>query len=470
MKFLSIIGIIFFLSCSIGTTTTQRDDSLIKDDLINLPLYIPAIEAGISVANEVEIDNVQRALDPTQVTVDDSSIMVDYFGTNWQTTPRTPDEVFQAKGTSGQTLRIPESGLIKGLYGKVNNDFYLTMENIGTSKYILTLFIYPRDIFNIKYQEIEYVLDETNSGAAWAWDWFNIRGKNRLYTSEITYFRDGSYSERSSDPESGSVLYTDVKSKAPELDNSASITGVLGSIDNYTIPKKIPRFTTESGQFSSYTKSIIRGGSDIFLADEYYSEDSRYSYSVIYLEAQKQKNIEENVTRYIEDRENNSVKILSLNTNGDYYTEINGIFKTTDSFQSENHVWYTSPVSTLNTSTSNSIYNNLSKATDYETTHLYNGVMKQYWGNNGVEYSYSVNTYTGDIVMQFSSNLNRSIDPVFNLKDISSITIGSESLPWSFSGKYELGSLKGIYKYENYSADVIIYLNGIEINGKKYNW
>ena len=39
MKFLSIIGIIFFLSCSIGTTTTQRDDSLIKDDLINLPLY-----------------------------------------------------------------------------------------------------------------------------------------------------------------------------------------------------------------------------------------------------------------------------------------------------------------------------------------------------------------------------------------------------------------------------------------------
>lgn len=478
---ITLFILLLFLSCSNYTNSTSRTNEEIKLDLVNIPLIIPAIEAGLSIVDETSVLDITRAFSPIGVTadVDDAAIMVEYFGSGWANEtptvenpgPLTPWEVFDKSGTTGEILRIPEEGFIKGLYNNMNKDFYITMELESGKEYRIELFIYPRDIFNIDYQYIEYYVDEENSKGTWAWSWFNNRGKFGKYAQETTYYRDGTYSVRKSEGDSA-VLYTNIKEDAPTLDYT--VGDLIENITTYDYPRRVPRVTTEVGYYSSYTSSRVKGTNLNQDVEEYYTEEdvdandtADFIYSTLYMEGRKRSDDRENVTRYITDINNNITNILSLNTNGNSYTEINRVYKTETVYNSESHVWYTAPSSSLSVNVATSIYNVLTK-----NGSIYEGTMTQYWGASGEIYEYTINTLTGEITMLWINNADsRALSSIIiDLADLANITITEAGSSWSFKGAFELSELIGTYSYEGFDKDVSIYLEGIEIGSEFYSW
>lgn len=497
MKIFILIVALLFVSCNLTSSIGSRSNEDIKLDLSDTALLIPVIEAGLQVVDEDKVLLVSRAISPNGVntgaifnsdetyiiddSTSDSKLMAEYFGENWHDSlygddphsydavPRTPDEVYKAKSDeiSGGILRIPNNGYIKGIYGNNNNDFYITMEFISGKKYRIKQYIYPRDNFNIYYYYEEYLVNEEDvTTGSWAWSWFNNRNIYQKLSKEITYYRDGTYSKRSS--ESEKVLYNEPKSGAPTM--SYTVEDLIENHTNYDYPSSIPIITTSAGSFSSATDSTVKGTRLSQDVTEYYTEDGETSYSVLYMEGIKRRDLRKNVTRYITDRSTGKTNTLSLNTNGNYYTEVNRVYKTKTTYNSEVHIWFKPVSSELDIKRAISWNNDLKQ--DSSDNSLYSGTLKIHWGSYGSEYQYIVNSSTGLVSISWISNITRStlVSETIDLSDLENINISGGDSSWSFKGRYQLGELYGVYTYEDNNYNVVLDLEGIEIEDKFYKW
>lgn len=477
----------FLLSCGfISDSTSSRSDDDIKVDLSDVALLIPAIEAGLEFVDEESAitdrsySNDTRAISPGLVTDDGSGNMAKYFGSDWDTLPKSPDEVFTDNSDEviNGVLRIPETGYISGLYSNSNNEFYMTMESESDTEplYRIKLYMYPLDVFNIDYTYEEYFVNEDDDTVgSWDWSWFDNSGEYQKLAKGITYYRDGSYIKR--DSTSYEAFYDDVKSGAPDLDDT--IDTLLGDYTDYIYPDDSPLFTTSTGTYSSKSTGTIKGTNLKQDVEEYYTEEDTdadsvpdYLYSVLYMESSKRNDSRENVTRYITDMsddENVKTNILSVNTNGDYYTEMNWVYKEADSYSSERHIWDSSLSSSLDVSNAISVITELTQ--DDSDNTIYTGEVEAYWGSSGINYNYSLDTETGEISYSWIGIVTRSLgSDSIDLTDLENITIGSSSSSWSFTGSYQLGELYGTYSYDGTDYEVIMDLEGVEIEGEFYNW
>lgn len=470
MRILSVIFSFLILSCTIDTTSDNRSDEDIKLDLLQVTSIIPAIQAGMNLVDEESVLDLTRALDPTVLTDSDAVTISQYFGESWATAPYTPSEVYAAAGGTGAEVRIPASGYIKGLYEDNNNsnDFYMTMNPVSGKLYLLKLYIYPRDLFTIDHTYLEYYVDEDNTEGTWAWSWFDNKGSFGEYAKEITYYRDGTYSKRDSSPESDKVVYNEVVNNAPSLDDT--ISTVIGDSVKLSLYEYVesPYFTKSAiaeGNYSSYTNSLVKGSKTQVTVDEYYSEDSSKSYSLLYAVTKKRSDEVYSVTRYIKDRVNGITNIVALNTVGTWYTEFNRVYTTDTTYTSESHIWYAALSSSLDIRHATTIYNELTKNGD-----IYEGTMTQYWDIAGNVYNYSIDTTTGTISFSYLNSLTRGVGDNFtiSLSDVSDKTVSGNN--WSYKFSYENGVLYGTYTYKNFTKAVDIYLDSIDIGGKVYNW
>lgn len=481
-KITFILTLVFFLSCNQQESTNSLSNEDIKSDLAELSIIIPIIEAGLEVtsgqsASEVEdLLNENRAFSPISVSSDADQVMTEYFGEEWGTAPNAPSEIFSNKAAevSGVELRIPASGYIYGLEGDATLEFYLVLEQISSVKYRVYLYKYPGDIFNIDYIYEEYIVDESHpdSIASWAWQWFDSRGNLNKYSQNITYYRDGTYSERDISWISYDSMLDLVKSGSPgdgtEEPLNYSINDMILDIDDYIYPDVEPIYTddTSSGTFSSISDFLVAGTKNRLSGSEFYTEDETNSYSVLYMEGKKRKDLRKNVTRYIKNRSLNETNILSMNTEGDNYTEINRVRKSSNSYLSWRHIWYTAPSTSLDTNTATSYITVLEKETG---SSIYSGTQEIYYGSDGEKYNYSVDSSTGEVTMIWLESISRSLGNLtINLTDLRNITIDSGN--WVFTGEYEMGELYGTYSYMGDGYAVVLELQGIEINGVFENW
>lgn len=488
-KFTFILTLMLFLSCNQQESNGSRSVDEIKSDLAEISILIPIIEAGLEVTSGKSASEVETLLDenrvfsPVSVSESADVIMTEYFGEHWNDNdsgtveaPYTPSEVFTNKAgeVSGGELRIPSSGYITGLYGDTSLEFYLILERISSVKYRVYLYIYPGDVFNIDYIYEEYIVDESHeeSIATWAWQWFDSRGNLNKYTENTTYYRDGTYTERDINWSASGTLLDLVKSGSPG-DGTAeplnyTVEDMILDIDDYIYPDVEPIYTdnTSTGQYSSISDFTVAGTSNRLVGSEFYTEDSTNSYSVLYMEGKKRKDLRKNVTRYVKDRDLNETNILALNTEGDYYTEINRIRKSSDSYLSWRHVWYTAPSTSLDTNSATSYITVLEKE---DGSSIYSGTQEIFWGSAGEKYNYSIDSSTGEITMVWLESISRKLGNLtISLTDLRNITISSGN--WEFTGEYEMGELFGTYSYSGDDYAVSLELQGIEINGVFENW
>ncbi|MBN2618359.1 MAG: hypothetical protein JXR64_08635 [Spirochaetales bacterium] len=472
MKYIYIILLATLLGCG-QVDLSVRSNEDIKSDLEELPLLIPVIQSGLSLTNEIESQNITRALAPNSDTipVSENEIMIKYFGTNWDTAPLKPSEVFtnNSNEVSNDTLRIPQTGTIQGIYNS-NNDFYLTLKDLGSNIYRVKLYVYPRNIFEIDYILEDYIVDEdknnTDSTNSTIWSWSNYDNKGNFdnYINNTVYYRDGTYSNKKIEWSGQNVILNLVKNSAPDLDDN--IADVLLNIDNYVYPTEIQLYTndTSTGQYSSVTSFLLKGSRYTQEGEEFYTEDSQYSYGYTYSDGSKRFDNNKYVTRYIQDRDNNLTNIVSLHTNGDYFTELSRINKTANTYYSESHIWYEAPVSTLNINAASSIILNLTLSGT-----SYTGTIEQYWGSFGIKHNYEIDTLTGNITISWLNTVSRSLNSGIDLNNLDNIRIGSSD-SWEFIGSYEMGNLIGTYKYNNVDYEVVIDLEGIEIESEFLKW
>lgn len=490
MKYVVIIlTLMLILSCNQQESNSTQSTDELKSNLAEISILIPIIEAGLEVTSGLSASDVDtlldedRAFSPVGVSSSADLVMTEYFGEYWDDNdsgtaeaPYSPSEVFTNKAAevNNGELRIPATGYISGLDGDTNLEFYLILEEISSVKYRIHLYKYPGDVFNIDYIYEQYIVDESHeeSIATWAWQWFDSRGNLNKYTENTTYYRDGSYSDREISWTANSTLLDLVKSSSPG-DGTAeplnySIDDMIQDIDDYIYPESEPIYTdnTSAGNYSSISDFTVAGTRNRLVGSEFYSEDADNSYSVLYMEGKKRKDVRENVTRYFKDRTLNETNILSLNTEGDYYTEINRVRKSSDSYLSWRHIWYTAPSTSLVTNTATSYITNLEKEVD---SNIYSGTQEIYYGSSGEKYDYSIDSSTGEITMIWLESLSRSMDNItINLTDLDNITISSGS--WEFAGEYEMGELYGTYTYSGTDYAVGLELRGIEINGVFEEW
>ncbi len=472
MKIFITFIIVLSLSCSLPTSDTARTDEEIRDDLIEISLLIPVIEAGLELVDEESVLNLSRsrALSPNEVLDIDSDLMAYYFGGDWLTSPNTPHELFLSHGTTGEILRVPSSGEIAGIYGDGNNDFYLTIESLADTKYRVKLYIYPRNIFNIDYTYEEYIVDESNTDGAWSWDYFNNTGKASSWVKQKTFYRDGTFSNRKTEWVSYSSILTEVKNNAPSLTSAA--TDIIVNLSLYDFPSDDPVYTNSEGTFSSKTTSLVKaiskGKTKVLKQQttEYYSEEGDKSFTVLFMNGKSRKDDRESVTRAHIDRAIGETNILSMNTDGDDYTEINRIYKTNTTYSSERYMWSESPSESLNIGVANFIKNDLVKVGD-----SYTGTLSFSYGSFNLNYSYTIDTLSGEVTTEwlgFSRDISEGL--TIDLADLSNISIETPETTKGFNGRYELGSLIGTYSYDDFEAEVEIGSEGLLINDVFYTW
>lgn len=484
-KIILILTLVSVFSCNQQELGSNLSVDEIKGDLADISLLIPAIEAGLELSNGVSASEVDarsnRTFSPIAVSESQDTVMTEYFGADWSDddgltieAPYTPSEVFTNKADEvvGGELRIPSTGYITGLNGDDELEFYLILEEISTAKYRVSLYKYPGDIFNIDYIYEEYVVDENSADASWAWDWFSSRGNRNQYTENRTYYRDGTYSDRTIDW-IGSDLQLDlVVEESPGYGTSEplnySVDNMLTDIDLYEYPAVEPIYTddTSVADYSSISDIVVAGTSNRLIGSEFYSENGNSSYSVLYLEGKKRKDDRRSVTRYYQDRDLDAVNILAMNTNGDDYTEINRVRKYGDLYQSWRHVWSVSPSSTLDTDVATSYITDLDRESGSD---IYSGTLTIYSGSSGDVYDYSIDSSTGEITMVWTNSVTRTLsNTTIDLNDLENITISGGN--WSFTASYEMSELSGTYSYLGTDYVVNIDLEGIEVNGVFEKW
>lgn len=479
MKKIIPLLVILILSCNVEDKV--KTEAEIKSDLSGLISFLSVIEAGLSLIDEDSLvssgailnKTSSRALDPTSVSESGNLIMVDFFGSDWQTSPKTPHEVFTSKGTSGQALRIPTTPntYISNIYSNVNNDFYLTMEEVLDKQYRIKLYIYPRDDFNTNYVYEEYLVNEDDSNGSWAWSNFDNLEQTNSWIKQVTYYRDGSKKTRDTKWSNSGSKVDEVYSEAPSL--AFSVANLLTDYSDYTYFTNEPVYTVSSSSqfYSSKTLGVLRGNRKSREIIEYYTEEQIVGgyimRNVQFIEGSKRWDTVKTVTRSNKDTSTGESNYISLSISGGEWnqnTEIERISKTNTTYKSEKNFWYSNIDSVSTVNDANSVVLDLTKN---GTT--YSGTSTQYWGSSGEVYNYSIDTLTGEITSQWTSSTSRLLsNQKIVITDLSDITISGNG--WLFKGYYELGELIGKYEANGYGTEVAISLIGIEIDGQMKKW
>lgn len=484
MKIFTALLVILFLSCNIEDNNRSNDD--IKGDLSQLVQLIPVLKASLSLTNESSIIESRsfsdsRAITPGQVLESSDTQMSKYFGANWNDKDEAnawltfkPTEVYNNSGiaseidTQTNTLRIPQSGVINGLYGKSDTDFYIELEEIQTGvKYRVMLYIYPRSDFNIEYIYEEYIVSDEGS---WAWAPLDNGGQEGVLIKDIAYYRDGSVKDRVT-TWTGSNRINEVYSNAPALD--FEIDDLISDSTDYLYPASEPIFTysdvSDTTVFRSRTTGSIKGISGgTFSITEYYSEENgNKAYNLQLIERSKKWTFVKEVNRAYSNLTTLDSNFIALRESGTKWyttTEMEKIKKTATTYYSEKHLWYDELSNITETDNANSIILNLEKSGD-----VYQGTSTQFWGSTGEKYNYTINTLTGEISTSWLQSTTRNLTSQnILITDIKNFTISSGN--WSFKGSYDLGELIGVYNYNGDKYDVAIDLLGLVIEDEKYKW
>lgn len=485
--YIPLLVLLFISGCSIEGNSS-RSDSAIKRDLFQLVSLSQVIEAGVALADGETIASSSsivnsRTITPGDVSAGSDAIMDKYFGSNWNSKDGggawltwSPKEVYnnpvvQPEIVSG-VLRIPSSGIITGLYGDSSIDFYLELSEITSGeKYSIKLYIYPRSDFNIDYILEEYIVYESSISGEWSWSPFDNRDMINKLSKDTTYYRDGSFKDRetiwSSTMVGGNRRIDEVKSSAPPL--TLGVNNIIGNYNNYLYYSSVPNFTysTVSNFYSSETIGNVKGkrtSKDIL---EYYTEEGQKSWNLQYIESDKSWDTSKEVTRSYIDRSTGDSNYISLKISGGRWaetSEINRIVKTSTTYRSELHTWFSGIESVSTISNANSIILDLTK-----NGSIYEGKSTNYWGSSGEVYSYSINTTTGEITTSWLSSSSRTLsNETINITDLSDIYISVGN--WSFTGEYQLGEFFGTYSYKGDKEEVTFDHLGIDLGSGKEKW
>lgn len=477
MKIFMTCLILLLFSCEFNSQDTEAPRTAdIKTNLGDMASLIPVINAGLSLSYESEVPSASvvsgeavRALSPVDVPTtpeSNNTIMTDFFGADWTTAPRSPEEVYSLKlgATDTSSLRIPSEGTISGIYNSFN-DFYLELTPVDRAEGIfrVQLYIYPLRDFNTEYVYEEYLVDsDISSGTSWAWEHMNNQFQPQSWVTQKVFYRDGTSGRKSTTWSGSSVLLDEVKLLAPT--SFSDFASVLSGADNYTYFEFEPLFTQSTGYFSSRSETQVRGKQTSMDVIEFYTEETAsLRYGVSYIEEGKKWSKKNSVTRFSENGDTGEKNILSLTYNSGY-TEVNTVHLTSTAYTSRTHIWHQEPSASLAESSAQSSYLDLTKSGN-----LYSGTLKQFWGGSfGDVYDYEIDTSTGTVSSSWAGSENRSlqfVNEIIDLKSLDSIHIALPGSPWSFSGYYEQNAFYGTYVHNGISYDVAVSSDGVMIDG-----